>query len=97
MSHPVKPWGIIKGEVQQGIYTTMATIKRSVYLVSEQQRNALLNYLQDRPYREVAAGIEFLLNAPTANLNVDVPEEELAQMAAESEAPEVAIPEMAIA
>jgi hypothetical protein len=75
----------------------MATIKRSVYLVSEQQRNALLNYLQDRPYREVAAGIEFLLNAPTANLNVDVPEEELAQMAAESEAPEVAIPEMAIA
>jgi hypothetical protein len=52
----------------------MTTTKRTVYLISEQQRNALLNYLQDRPYREVTAGIQLLLNAPTAKIDVEVPE-----------------------
>jgi hypothetical protein len=53
----------------------MTTTKRTVYLISEQQRNALLNYLQDRPYREVAAGIQLLLNAPTAKIDVDLPDD----------------------
>jgi len=53
----------------------MTTTKRTVYLISEQQRNALLNYLQDRPYREVAAGIQLLLNAPTAKIDVDMPDD----------------------
>lgn len=59
----------------------MTTVKRTVFLISEQQRNALLNYLQDRPYREVATGIQFLLNAPTATLNVDAPEEQIEGLA----------------
>ena len=59
----------------------MTTVKRTVFLVSEQQRNALLSYLQDRPYREVAAGIQFLLDAPTAALNVDVPEDQIDSLA----------------
>ncbi len=49
-------------------------VERTVYLISEQQREALLGYLQDRPYREVAAGIQFLVNAPTASINVEIPE-----------------------
>jgi hypothetical protein len=59
----------------------MTTVKRTVFLISEQQRNALLSYLQDRPYREVATGIQFLLNAPTATLNVDAPEEQIEGLA----------------
>jgi hypothetical protein len=54
----------------------MAKVKRTVYLITEQQRDALISYLQNRPFREVAAGIQFLTNAPTAVLNVDVPDEE---------------------
>jgi hypothetical protein len=54
----------------------MAKVKRTVYLLTEQQRDALINYLQDRPFREVASGIQFLINAPTAVLNVDTPDEE---------------------
>jgi hypothetical protein len=53
----------------------MTTTKRTVYLISEQQRNALLNYLQDRPYREVAMGIQLLLNAPTAKVDVELPDD----------------------
>lgn len=66
----------------------MATLKRSVYLLSEQQRNALLSYLQNRPYREVASGIEMLMKAPTAKVDVEIPEgSEIAAPAVE-EAPE---------
>lgn len=54
----------------------MAKVKQKVYLVTEQQRDALLNYLLDRPYREVAGGVQLLTNAPTTTLNVEVPEEE---------------------
>lgn len=59
----------------------MATIKRPVYLISEQQRHALLSYLKERPYREVASGIQFLLNAPTAKVDVEMPEDAAAEMA----------------
>ena len=48
----------------------MTTSQQKVYLITEPQRDALLSYLQERPYKEVAAGIEFLLNATTATLNV---------------------------
>jgi hypothetical protein len=54
----------------------MSKVERTVYLISEQQREALLGYLQNRPYREVAAGIQFLVNAPTAAVNVELPEGE---------------------
>lgn len=63
----------------------METVKRSVYLVSEQQRNALLNYLKERPYQEVASGIQMLLNAPTAQVDVEIPE----TSAPQSEQPEL--------
>jgi hypothetical protein len=48
----------------------MTASQQKVYLLTEVQRDALLSYLQERPYKEVAAGIEFLLNATTAMLNV---------------------------
>lgn len=53
----------------------MAKVKQTVYLITEQQRDAIVSYLQNRPYREVASGIQFLVNAPTAVLNVDTPED----------------------
>ncbi|MEM9093214.1 MAG: hypothetical protein AAGC93_31370 [Cyanobacteria bacterium P01_F01_bin.53] len=65
----------------------MATVKRPVYLISEQQRHALLNYLKDRPYREVASGIQFLMNAPTAQVDVELPDDANAKMS-EGEATE---------
>lgn len=65
--------------------THMATIKRPVYLISEQQRHALLSYLKERPYREVASGIQFLLNAPTAKVDVELPEDASASMAESEE------------
>ncbi|MBD2451549.1 hypothetical protein H6G76_31420 [Nostoc sp. FACHB-152] len=52
----------------------MTTVQQKAYLLTEQQRDALLNYLLDRPYREVAAGVEFLKNAPSTILNIEVPE-----------------------
>jgi hypothetical protein len=48
----------------------MTGSQQKVYLLTEAQRDALLSYLQERPYKEVAAGIEFLLNATTAMLSV---------------------------
>lgn len=63
----------------------MAQVQQKVYLVTEQQRDALLNYLLNRPYREVANGVQFLNNAPTTILNLEVPDEQLASMAAEQE------------
>jgi hypothetical protein len=59
----------------------MSKVERTVYLISEQQREALLGYLQNRPYREVAAGIQFLVNAPTASVNVEIPNEEINNLA----------------
>lgn len=51
-------------------YLNMTTSQQRVYLITEAQKEALLSYMQNRPYKEVAAGIEFLMNAPTAVLNV---------------------------
>jgi hypothetical protein len=65
----------------------MSKVERTVYLISEQQREALLGYLQNRPYREVAAGIQFLVNAPTASVNVELPEgESMESQATDTEA-----------
>ena len=52
----------------------MAKVQQTVYLITEQQREALINYLQNRPFREVAVAIQFLTNAPNAVLNVDTPD-----------------------
>lgn len=57
-------------------YLNMTTSQQRVYLITEAQREALLSYMQNRPYKEVAAGIEFLMNAPTAVLNVTPPDNE---------------------
>lgn len=70
----------------------MAT-EQKVYLITEDQRNALLAYLQERPYKEVAAGIEFLFNAtpatmttPDAEPAAEAPAEESAEAPAEEPA-----------
>lgn len=60
----------------------MSKVKQKVYLLSEQQRNALLSYLLNQPYREVAGGVEFLQNAPTTIVNIEVPDERLESVAA---------------
>ncbi|MEM7578443.1 MAG: hypothetical protein AAF316_01090 [Cyanobacteria bacterium P01_A01_bin.80] len=65
----------------------MAQVQQKVYLISEEQRNALLNYLLNRPYKEVASGVEFLNNAPTTTVNIEVPDEELKKASAEEESP----------
>lgn len=53
--------------------------------MTEQQRDALLNYLLNQPYREVAGGVQFLTNAPSTILNLEVPEEGNADISAEKE------------
>lgn len=63
----------------------MTKVKQKVYLVTEQQRDALLNYLLNRPYREVAGGVQLLSNAPTTVLNLEVPEDESVSMPTEEE------------
>jgi len=63
----------------------MTKVKQKVYLLSEQQRNALLSYLLNQPYREVAGGVEFLQNAPTTMVNIEVPGERLESVAAVEE------------
>lgn len=63
----------------------MAKIQQKVYLITEQQRDALLNYLLERPYREVATGVQFLNNAPTTLVNIEVPQTESAIMPDEQE------------
>lgn len=63
----------------------MSKVKQKVYLVTEQQRDALLNYLLNRPYREVAGGVQFLSNAPTTILDLEVPEDESVDMPTEQE------------
>ena len=63
----------------------MSKVKQKVYLVTEQQRDALLNYLLNRPYREVAGGVQFLSNAPTTILDLEVPEDESVNMPIEQE------------
>jgi hypothetical protein len=73
----------------------MAKVERTVYLISEQQREALVGYLQNRPYREVAAGIQFLVNAPTASVNVDLPEDGSMELPATAETVEAETRELA--
>ncbi len=42
----------------------------SMVLISEAQRAALIVYLSKQPYQDVAAGITFLRDAPTVNVNL---------------------------
>lgn len=64
----------------------MTVQKRKVFLITEAQRDALLTYLQERPYKEVASGIQFLMNAPSAMLNIETNEEETATLQEAAEA-----------
>ncbi|MCP9787948.1 hypothetical protein KBY99_03005 [Cyanobium sp. Maggiore-St4-Cus] len=41
-------------------------------LISQEQRNALIEYLAKMPYQDVAAGINFLQEAPMVNVNINV-------------------------
>lgn len=63
----------------------MANVKQKVYLITEQQRNGVLNYLLDRPYREVAVAIQILAKAPTTEVNLEVPDEQLKDMVTQEE------------
>ncbi|MBD2520361.1 hypothetical protein H6G93_36575 [Nostoc sp. FACHB-973] len=75
----------------------MATIQKKVYIITEQQRDALIEYLQNRPFREVAAGVQFLINAPSANLNTEVPDEESADIDTEqTKQPKSALQEVSL-
>lgn len=47
---------------------TVEPQKIKVFFLLSAQQEALLSYLQDRPYEEVAKGIDFLMNAPVAML-----------------------------
>ncbi len=63
----------------------MPQIQKKVYLITQEQRDALLNYLLNRPYREVAAGVEFLKNAPNTMINLQVPDEQLESISGETQ------------
>jgi hypothetical protein len=63
----------------------MTTVKQKVFLITEDQRDGLMNYLMNRPYAEVANGVQFLTNAPTTILNVELPEEKSENLDAEKE------------
>ncbi|NBQ98394.1 MAG: hypothetical protein EBT26_09950 [Microbacteriaceae bacterium] len=41
-------------------------------LISMQQRTALIEYLAKQPYEDVASGIEFLRNAPSVNVTLNL-------------------------
>jgi HSP90 family molecular chaperone len=61
----------------------MTKVQQKVYLITEEQRDALLNYLLNRPYREVANGVQFLTDAPTTILNIEVPEQKSPNISSE--------------
>jgi hypothetical protein len=63
----------------------MPQIQKKVYLITQEQRDALLNYLLNRPYREVATGVEFLNNAPSTMVNLQVPDEQLQSISGETQ------------
>ncbi len=63
----------------------MVKVKQKVYLITEQQRNGLLNYLLNRPYREVAGAIQLLAKAPTTEINLEVPDEQSEDMVTQEE------------
>jgi len=44
-------------------------------LISQEQRNALIDYLAKMPYQDVAAGISFLREAPVVNVTISMPNE----------------------
>lgn len=63
----------------------MTTVKQTVHLITEQQREGLLKYLLNRPYREVAGAVEVLAKAPKTEINLEVPNEQSEDMVAQEE------------
>ncbi|NJN75312.1 MAG: hypothetical protein HC796_02435 [Synechococcaceae cyanobacterium RL_1_2] len=42
----------------------MPKIKQKVHLITEQQRNVLVKYLSEQPYKDVAVAIQILAQSP---------------------------------
>jgi hypothetical protein len=72
----------------------MAKVEQAIYCITEAQRNALLKYLLERPYREVAIAVQFLTNAPSAFVNVEVPDEMAVNKSAEEQSKPDSSPEL---
>ncbi|NJN09542.1 MAG: hypothetical protein HC815_16785 [Richelia sp. RM1_1_1] len=49
------------------------------------QREGLLKYLLNRPYREVAGAVEVLAKAPKTEINLEVPDEQSENIVAQDE------------
>jgi hypothetical protein len=64
------------GDLQSASAEEVANEPRTVpmVLISMQQRTALIEYLAKQPYEDVASGIEFLRDAPTVNVTLNVTE-----------------------
>lgn len=63
----------------------MTMVKQTVHLITEQQREGLLKYLLNRPYREVAGAVEVLAKAPKTEINLEVPDEQSEDIVAQDE------------
>ena len=64
----------MSGDLQSASLDEGANEPRTVpmVLISMQQRTALIEYLAKQPYEDVAAGIEFLRDAPSVNVTLNV-------------------------
>lgn len=62
------------GDLQSASLEEGANEPRTVQmvLISMQQRTALIEYLAKQPYEDVASGIEFLRDAPSVNVTLNV-------------------------
>jgi hypothetical protein len=64
----------MSGDLQSASLDEGANEPRTVpmVLISMQQRTALIEYLAKQPYEDVASGIEFLRDAPSVNVTLNV-------------------------
>lgn len=64
----------MSGDLQSASLDEGANESRTVQmvLISMQQRTALIEYLAKQPYEDVASGIEFLRDAPSVNVTLNV-------------------------
>lgn len=64
----------MSGDLQSASLEEGANEPRTVpmVLISMQQRTALIEYLAKQPYEDVASGIEFLRDAPSVNVTLNV-------------------------
>ena len=64
----------MSGDLQSASLEEGANEPRTVpmVLISMQQRTALIEYLAKQPYEDVASGLEFLRDAPSVNVTLNV-------------------------